>query len=82
MKCAVDLLFAGAGGAAAVRVSELTATEVAWMHDHEDYTRGVMLVAPPVLSAQPARWLSAMRWIDHCQGECRRRQMERAKNGR
>ena len=68
----MNLLHAKVDGAQVVRICELTPELLGWLHEHVDYERGLLMVDPPVLSAQPARWLSAMRWIGHCWAQARK----------
>jgi len=60
------MLLKDCGGAATARVCGLTQVEIGWLNDQVDYERGTMKVWPPVLDAQPARWLAAMRFIGTC----------------
>ena len=75
------MLMAGTDSASVVRIAGLSQEMVSWLHDHVEYERGSMLVSPPVMLEQPARWLSAMRWISHCQATERKRKMEASKRG-
>ena len=79
---AVRLLFAGrASGSDVARICGLTAEMVNWLHDSRDYENGTLLVSPPVIEAQPARWLSSMRWIAHCKATVEAERLERSRRG-
>ena len=72
MTAAVRMLRKDCGAEATVRVCGLTGREIGWLAEHGDFERGVMKVAPPVLDAQPARWLAAMRIIGGAKADTER----------